>query len=39
MRNMNSTDPQVYIDGVLNQERRMVSKTITLMESSLAAHQ
>jgi LAO/AO transport system kinase len=32
-------DPQVYIDGVLNQERRMVSKTITLIESSLAAHQ
>jgi len=36
---MNQTDPQVYIDGVLNQERRMVSKTITLIESSLAAHQ
>ena len=36
---MNIEDPQVYIDGVLKQERRMVSKTITLIESSLAAHQ
>jgi LAO/AO transport system kinase len=36
---MNTTDPKVYIDGVLNRERRMVSKTITLIESSLAAHQ
>jgi LAO/AO transport system kinase len=36
---MDKTDPQVYIDGVLNRERRMVSKTITLIESSLAAHQ
>ena len=32
-------DPQNYIDGVLNQERRMVSKTITLIESSLPSHQ
>ena len=36
---MNSADPQPYIDGVLSQDRRMVSKTITLIESSLAAHQ
>ncbi len=36
---MNTTDPQIYIDGVLNRERRVVSKTITLIESSLAAHQ
>lgn len=36
---MNAMDPQFYIDGVLNRERRMVSKTITLIESSLAAHQ
>jgi len=36
---MNSSDPQVYINGVLNRERRMVSKTITLIESSLPAHQ
>ena len=36
---MNTEDIQPYINGVLNQERRMVSKTITLIESSLAAHQ
>lgn len=36
---MTTTDIQAYIDGVLNRERRMVSKTITLIESSLAAHQ
>ncbi|MGD9291158.1 MAG: methylmalonyl Co-A mutase-associated GTPase MeaB, partial [Desulfobacterales bacterium] len=30
---------QDYIDGVLAQKRRMVAKTITLIESSLAAHQ
>jgi GTPase len=36
---MNSSDPQVYIDGVLGRERRMVSKTITIIESSLPAHQ
>jgi len=36
---MNTTDPKIYIDGVLNRERRMVSKTITLIESSLPAHQ
>lgn len=36
---MNPSDPQIYIDGVLNRERRIVSKTITLIESSLPAHQ
>ena len=35
---MNSEDPQVYIEGVLAGERRMLSKTITLVESSLATH-
>jgi LAO/AO transport system kinase len=36
---MNTTDHQAYIDGVLNRERRLVSKTITLIESSLGSHQ
>jgi len=36
---MNNPNIQTYIDGVLKQERRIVSKTITLIESSLAAHQ
>jgi LAO/AO transport system kinase len=36
---MNLSDLQIYIDGVLKGERRMVSKTITLIESSLPAHQ
>jgi LAO/AO transport system kinase len=36
---MNTADPQIYIDGVLNGERRMVSKAITTIESSLPAHQ
>ena len=36
---MNTSDPQVYIQGVLNRERRMVSKTITVIESSLPVHQ
>ncbi len=35
---MNHTDPQDYIDGVLAGKRRMLSKTITLVESSLASH-
>jgi GTPase len=35
---MNNTDLNVYVDGVLAGQRRMVSKTITLVESSLAAH-
>ena len=32
-------DIQDYIDGVLAQNRRMLAKTITLIESSLPAHQ
>jgi LAO/AO transport system kinase len=32
-------ETQDYIDGVLKQNRRIVAKTITLIESSLAAHQ
>jgi LAO/AO transport system kinase len=36
---MISADPQTYVKGVLNRERRILSKTITLIESSLAAHQ
>ena len=36
---MITEDPQPYIDGVLSQDRRLVSKTITLIESSLASHQ
>ncbi len=32
-------ETQDYIDGVLTQNRRIVAKTITLIESSLAAHQ
>ena len=35
---MNDIDPQVYIDGVLAGKRRLLSKTITLVESSLATH-
>jgi LAO/AO transport system kinase len=35
---MNSKDPQSYIDGVLAHNRRILSKTITLIESSLPAH-
>jgi len=36
---MISQDPQFYIQGVLEQNRRIISKTITLVESSLPAHQ
>jgi LAO/AO transport system kinase len=36
---MNKKDPKAYTDGVLAQNRRVLSKTITLIESSLAAHQ
>ena len=36
---MNSKPPQTYIDGVLSADRRLLSKTITLIESSLPAHQ
>lgn len=33
------TDPQYYIQGVLDGDRRVLAKTITLIESSLPAHQ
>ena len=36
---MGSEDIQYYIDGVLGQNRRALSKTITLIESSLPDHQ
>lgn len=36
---MISKDPQAYVDGVLAGDRRTLSKTITLIESSLTAHQ
>jgi LAO/AO transport system kinase len=32
-------DPQYYIDGVLNRNRLVLARTITLIESSLPAHQ
>ena len=32
-------DPQYYVQGVLEFNRRVLSKTITLIESSLPAHQ
>ena len=35
---MISDDPQFYVQGVLKCDRRVVAKTITLIESSLAAH-
>jgi LAO/AO transport system kinase len=34
-----SDDPQSYIQGVLARDRRVLAKTITLIESSLSAHQ
>jgi len=36
---MISEDPQEYVEGVLAGDRRTLSKTITLIESSLTAHQ
>ena len=36
---MKLADAQFYIEGVLARERRLLSKTITLVESSLPAHQ
>ena len=36
---MISEDPQFYVQGVLNGDRRLIAKTITVVESSLAAHQ
>lgn len=35
---MKSPDLQAHIDGVLARDRRMLSKTITLIESALPAH-
>jgi len=36
---MISEDPQFYVQGVLNGDRRLIAKAITLIESSLSAHQ
>ena len=36
---MVSDDPQYYVQGVLECNRRVLAKTITLIESSLSAHQ
>ena len=36
---MISEDPHFYVQGVLNGDRRLIAKTITLIESSLPAHQ
>jgi LAO/AO transport system kinase len=36
---MKPLDPQPYIDGVAAGDRRMLAKTITLVESALTAHQ
>jgi len=36
---MTLKDDQYYIDGVLSRDKRIVAKTITLIESSLLAHQ
>jgi LAO/AO transport system kinase len=35
---MISEDPQFYVQGVLNGDRRLIAKTITLIESSLSDH-
>ncbi len=36
---MRSSDPQALVDGVLAGDRRLLSRCITLVESSLPAHQ
>ena len=36
---MITDDPQSYIQGVLARDRRVLAKTITLIESSLPEHQ
>jgi LAO/AO transport system kinase len=36
---MKSDDPHDYVQGVLDGDRRVLAKTITLIESSLPAHQ
>jgi LAO/AO transport system kinase len=33
------TDPELFVRGIIDGNRRMIAKTITLMESSLRAHQ
>ena len=36
---MTESDLRTYIQGVLNKDRRMLAKTITLVESILPVHQ
>lgn len=36
---MTSEDPQHYVDGILARDKRLLAKTITLVESSLVRHQ
>ena len=36
---MASNDPAYYVQGVLNQDKRIVAKAITLIESALTGHQ
>jgi len=36
---MISKSPQVYVEGVLSRDKRLLAKTITLVESSLPEHQ
>ncbi len=36
---MISNSPKVYVDGVLSRDKRLLAKTITLVESSLPEHQ
>jgi LAO/AO transport system kinase len=36
---MQSTDPQYYMDGVLKRDRRILARTITLVESTRPDHQ
>ena len=35
---MISKNPRLYIQGVLDRDKRLLAKTITLIESSLPAH-
>jgi len=36
---MNQTDPDYFVQGIIDGNRRMIAKTITLIESSLKRHQ
>jgi LAO/AO transport system kinase len=36
---MISADPDFYVHGVLTRDKRLLAKTITLVESSLPEHQ